>query len=478
MKLNSIVIATHLMAAAVGGAVCWFNGSPEGIPTGSVAIIIGLTALMGVIESRWLERGLQYVKEAALSDADSPVRNVGIDEFDRLIEHLRARVNRWSDAAMSARKQAQELERLLDSIDRRSSAPEQERVGSAVARLQQTLGSLFLAAQADFDRILNDTIEIERSTEEIAAGTEDQSEAVNRTTTYVEQLSLQFDSVAETANAARAAAVSAGELAASARGMVEDHLQRIEGLRSRVEESERKLKALGERSQAINAIVGTIGAISSRTDLLALNASIESIRAGEQGRGFSVVADEVRKLAEQAALATREISGLIETIQTETEESIQAMAEQRKDVCEETRRMAATKEQLDRIAQTCEASGNSIQEISRLAAQQLHLTQDLVVAVERISDVTRGNRGRVEGAGWTIRSVARHVQHLDQTFEPIRVSLQLRNVRRDRADASIPGPGRCLNPNHPPDDGPQSLPDEPQPALSAETVPAFAGEAE
>ena len=249
----------------------------------------------------------------------------------------------------------------------------------SVARLQQTLGSLLTSAQGDFDQILNDTSDIERATEEIAAGTEDQSEAVNRTTTYVEQLSLQFDSVAENANTARAAALKAGELAGSAKEMVENHLHRIEGLRSRVEGSERKLKALGERSQAINAIVGTIGAISSRTDLLALNASIESIRAGEQGRGFSVVADEVRKLAEQAALATREISALIETIQTDTEESIQAMAQQRKDVCEESVRMVETKDQLDRIAETCAASGSGIQEISRLAAQQLHLTQDLEI---------------------------------------------------------------------------------------------------
>jgi len=476
MKLNSIIIATHLVTAAVGGVVSWWGASPEGASAGTVAVIIGVTTLVGVAVSRWLERGLRSIKEAALSDADSPVRTVGIDEFDRMMEQMRARAGRWSDAAMSARKQAQDLERLLDSIDRRSGSPERERVGSAVVRLQQTLGGLFVAAQADFDRILNDTTEIKRSTEEIAAGTEDQSEAVNRTTTYVEQLSLQFDSVAETANTARAAAVNAGDLAASAKGMVEDHLQRIEGLRSRVEESEGKLKALGERSQAINAIVGTIGAISSRTDLLALNASIESIRAGEQGRGFSVVADEVRKLAEQAALATREISGLIETIQTETEESIQAMAEQRKDVCEETRRMASTKEQLVRIAQTCEASGNGIQEISRLAAQQLHLTQDLVVAVERIADVTRGNRGRIEGAGWTIRSVAKHVQHLDQTFEPIRECLQLRNGRRDRPDTPVAG--RSLAADHATAALPQPSAGEPEPSLSAEPVPALAGEAE
>ncbi len=431
MKLNSIIIATHLLTAAVGGAICWFASAPQGVSAGTVGTIIGVAVLAGFAVSRWIERCLQHVKEAALSDADAPIRSLGIQEFDRVVEQMRDRAGRWTDAAMSARKQAQELDQLLDKIDRRASSSGREQLGNAVSRLRQTLASLLTSAQTDFEQILNDTADIQRSTEEIAAGTEEQSEAVNRTTTYVEQLSLQFDSVAENANSARAAALNAGELATSAKEMVENHLQRNEGLRSRVEGSERKLRALGERSQAINAIVGTIGAISSRTDLLALNASIESIRAGEQGRGFSVVADEVRKLAEQAALATREISALIETIQAETEESIQAMAQQRQDVCEESERMVATKAQLDKISSTCADSGNGIQEISRLAAQQLHLTQDLVVAVERISDVTRGNRGRVEGAGWTIRSVAKHVQHLDQMFQPIRDGLQIRRAQRE-----------------------------------------------
>ncbi|WP_413527009.1 methyl-accepting chemotaxis protein [Marinilactibacillus psychrotolerans] len=93
---------------------------------------------------------------------------------------------------------------------------------------------------------------------------------------------------------------------------------------------EEVVQDLSEQMTEVASVVGTIAAISEKTNLLALNASIEAAQAGEHGRGFAVVAEEVRKLAEQTAEATRDIRDSMKDIQTKTIAVTGEMANARK----------------------------------------------------------------------------------------------------------------------------------------------------
>jgi methyl-accepting chemotaxis protein len=95
--------------------------------------------------------------------------------------------------------------------------------------------------------------------------------------------------------------------------------------RDLIRETEKRIKRLGERSQEITQVVSIINSIAERTGLLALNAAMQATAAGEAGRGFAMVAEEVKRLSENAREATREITTLVSSIQSETSETVLAM---------------------------------------------------------------------------------------------------------------------------------------------------------
>jgi len=80
-----------------------------------------------------------------------------------------------------------------------------------------------------------------------------------------------------------------------------------------IQNLEREMSKIESSSQEITDIIRIINDIAEQTELLSLNASIESARAGEAGRGFNVVAGEVRKLAEKTSQAANRVYDLITT---------------------------------------------------------------------------------------------------------------------------------------------------------------------
>lgn len=79
-----------------------------------------------------------------------------------------------------------------------------------------------------------------------------------------------------------------------------------------------KLEVLIDRTKKINDATKTIQAIANKTNMLSLNASIESARAGEYGRGFSVVAQQMQQLANTSKEASSEVFVLLKELSGET----------------------------------------------------------------------------------------------------------------------------------------------------------------
>lgn len=107
--------------------------------------------------------------------------------------------------------------------------------------------------------------------------------------------------------------------------IVQQAVRGMQEVESVARETSDVISQLGRCSQEIGTIVESIRKISSQTNLLAINASIEAAHAGEHGKGFSVVASEVRILAESSRKAATEIEHMTKTIQNGVMAAIKGM---------------------------------------------------------------------------------------------------------------------------------------------------------
>ncbi len=159
-------------------------------------------------------------------------------------------------------------------------------------------------------------------------------------------------------------------------------------IRETIQETSKRIKRLGESSQEIGNIVELINDIAEQTNILALNASIQSSMAGEAGRGFAVVADEVQRLAERAANATKQIEVLVRTIQTDTNEAVVSMERSTTDVVGGALLAENAGAALEEIEQVSNQIASLVQNISSSARQQTHSAQNIARNMQILKEIS------------------------------------------------------------------------------------------
>ena len=162
------------------------------------------------------------------------------------------------------------------------------------------------------------------------------------------------------------------------------------------EECEQIIKTLGEESQEIIGIVQTITGISSKTNILALNASIEAARAGEQGKGFAVVAEEIQKLSEQTKKAVESIGDIVNEVVKNTEYAVAAMDENAKNAKAGMESIQLANKSATLITSSNEELVGQIHEIDKAAEVIREKSNEVADRMQQISSNTQANCTAVE----------------------------------------------------------------------------------
>lgn len=262
-----------------------------------------------------------------------------------------------------------------------------ETVSGAVAQMEQTAKSMSQVAE-----------QTAAEASHVSSTSEAASESVNSVAAATEELAASIGDIGSQMLRSRQIAGDAASQALATNTQVQH---------------------LADAAQKIGAVVQMITDIASQTNLLALNATIEAARAGEAGKGFAVVASEVKNLATQTGKATDDISLQINSIQSETDQAVQAIKHIASTIEEINQitsgvavaveeQSAATKEIARSVEQAASGTRNmsaSIVTVTNAAGQTGNAAGQMLASSNALSDEARALRQEVEQFLSTIRAI-------------------------------------------------------------------------
>jgi len=282
-----------------------------------------------------------------------------------------------------------------------------DQLRSLVSKINEASGMVSIATEQTQSSLGQLSEASKRQAQEIA----DVSEAVN-------EMAVSIDMVSYNAAESSSVAERSVEIANKGASVVQNTIGGMDNIRGQIQETAKRIKRLGESSQEIGDIVSLINDIADQTNILSLNAAIQASMAGDAGKGFAVVADEVQRLAERSGAAAKQISALIKTIQSDTNEAVTSMEQTTAEVVQGTRlaqdagvalgeiesvskSLAEIIENISDAARKQAASAgkisNTMKSIEEITSQTSSGTNATVVAVGNLANITNELRSSVTG---------------------------------------------------------------------------------
>ncbi len=327
---------------------------------------------------------------------------------------LSAERRRAVEAGMQNQKNQQAIMRLLDEMSSLAdgdltvkatvtddmTGAIADSVNFAVEQLRELVTGINITALT-VSESANETM---ATTGKLAIASGQQAEQVREATDAINEMAESFDGMAVRSRESSEVAQRSVAIAHSGSQMVQQTIKGMDTIRNQIQETSKRIKRLGESSQEIGDIVELINGIAEQTNILALNAAIQSASAGGAGRGFAVVADEVQRLAERATNATRRIEMLVQNIQTDTSEAVISMESTTSEVVSGAEKAEDAGEALKRIESVSKDLSKLIEEIAQEAQSQSATATQIAEQMKSIRDVSIQT---FEGSDQTAQSMGR-----------------------------------------------------------------------
>lgn len=355
-----------------------------------VLAIIGFSFVAGILAyfiSRRISSNLQSIKEVIeqASKGDFTLRaNVkGKDEFHHLGNSFNHMMDSMTETLQKVQQSSSELLETSEGLE---------------AMTGETNESVMQVANA---------------IQEIASGAVSSAENTQNGVQEMSELSNQMDSIALSADTMKQASTESYQLSHDGLTQVDVLSEKADKAKASSHKAGEIVKDVDKQMEKINQVMNTMTQITDQTNLLSLNASIESARAGEFGKGFGVVAQEIRNLADQSKKSGMEIKEIVQEIQLSSKEAVSAMEESESILLEQFQAVMDTKQIFEKILLSVEEVTQKVETVQSQLAEVEEKKTNAVHEMENISAISQQTAGSAQEVSASTEEVSASMEEFN-----------------------------------------------------------------
>lgn len=238
--------------------------------------------------------------------------------------------------------------------------------------------------------------EISKAVEDVAEGSTGMAASISKINENLLEMSNETKDINESVNEIRNQTVAVQD---SSKIMN----NKIKSMQNSSQKMDEGISAISKRIETVNTtvdkvsnIVSVIEEISSETNLLSLNASIEAARAGDAGKGFAVVAQEIRVLSDNTNTELENIKQIISSLVEECRYCVQASGTIVEDNAKQKEEIKAVLDEFSALDEQIQKTAEKADEIEELVTAMIELNDDITKSSNSLTDVSAANAAATE----------------------------------------------------------------------------------